>query len=83
LTQQNGFSAPNRCTLAWLVNGATQWCTSKKECNILDLIAAQYFLLVDHNDWCRWFSINSPRVSGIPVTVLLEGLPKEELKLNI
>ncbi len=38
-----GLAAPNLCSLPWLVKGATQLCTSKKECNKLDLIAAQYF----------------------------------------
>ncbi len=41
--QEIGFSAPNSCSLPWLVEGATQLCTSKKECNKLDLTAAQYF----------------------------------------
>jgi hypothetical protein len=43
LAQEIGFSAPNLCSLPWLVKGATQLCTSKKECNKLDLTAAQYF----------------------------------------
>jgi hypothetical protein len=43
LAQEIGFSAPNLCGLPWLVKGATQLCTSKKECNKLDLTAAQYF----------------------------------------
>jgi hypothetical protein len=43
LAQEIGFSAPNSCSLPWLVKGATQLCTSKKECNKLDLTAAQYF----------------------------------------
>jgi hypothetical protein len=42
LAQEIGFSAPNSCSLPWLVKGATQ-CTSKKKCNKLDLTAAQYF----------------------------------------
>jgi hypothetical protein len=37
------FSAPDSCTLPWQVNGATQLCTSKKECSELDLTATQYF----------------------------------------
>jgi hypothetical protein len=45
--------------LLWLVKSTTQLCTSKKS-NKLDLIAPQYFLLVDHNDWSRWFGISSP-----------------------
>jgi len=45
LAQEIGFCAPNLCTWLWLVNGATQLCTSKNECNKLDLTAAQYFLL--------------------------------------
>jgi hypothetical protein len=40
LGQEIGFSAPNLCRLLWLVKGATQLWTSKKECNKLDLIAA-------------------------------------------
>jgi hypothetical protein len=76
LAQAIGFSAPNWCSLPWLVKGATQLGTSKKECNKLDLTAAQYFRLVDHNDWPRWFTISSPHVYAVPVTVLLVGLPK-------
>jgi hypothetical protein len=41
--QEIGFFALNSCSLPWLVNGATQLCTSKKECNKLDLTMAQYF----------------------------------------
>jgi len=58
LAQEIGFSAPNLCSL--LAKGATQFCTSKKECNKLDLNTDQYFSLVDHNDWSRWFAISSP-----------------------
>jgi hypothetical protein len=43
LAQEIGFSAPNSWSLPWLVKGATQLCTSKKECTKLDLTAAQYF----------------------------------------
>jgi hypothetical protein len=43
LSQEIGFSAPNSCSLPWLVNGATQLCTSKGDCNKVDLTAAQYF----------------------------------------
>jgi hypothetical protein len=38
-----GFSAPKSYSLACLVKGATQLCTSKNECNKLDLTADQYF----------------------------------------
>ncbi len=48
LAQEIGFSAPNSCSVPWLVKGATQLCHSKKECNKLDLTAAEYFWLVDH-----------------------------------
>ncbi len=82
LAQEIGFSAPNLCSLPWLVKGATQLCTSKKECNKLDLTAAQYFWLVDHNDWSRWLAISSPHVHA--VTVLLVGLPqRKQLNLDI
>jgi hypothetical protein len=43
LAQEIGFIAPNSGSLPWLVKGATQLCTYQKECNKLDLIAAQYF----------------------------------------
>jgi hypothetical protein len=43
LAEEIGFSAPNSWSLQWLVKGATQLCTFKKECNTLDLTAAQYF----------------------------------------
>jgi hypothetical protein len=43
LDQENDFSAPNSSSLPWLVNGPTQLCTSKKECNKLGLTAPQYF----------------------------------------
>jgi hypothetical protein len=66
------------------VKGATRLCASKKECNKLDLIVAQYFGLVDHNDWSRWFAINSCHVDVVPITVLLMGLPqKKKKKLNL
>jgi hypothetical protein len=43
LAQEIGFSAPKQWSLPWLVKGSTQLCTSTKECNKLDLTAAQYF----------------------------------------
>ncbi len=45
LAQEIGFFAPNVCSLPWLVKGATQLCTSRKECNKLDLTAAQYYAI--------------------------------------
>jgi hypothetical protein len=68
--------------LAVAGKGATQLCTSKKECNKLDLTAAQYFSLVNQNDWSRWFAISSSHVYAVPVTVLLVGLPKKTAKLR-
>ncbi len=82
LAQEIGFCAPDLCSLLWLIKGTTQLCTSKKECNKLDLTAAHYFGLVDHNDWSRWFAISSPHMYAVPVTVLLVGLPKKK-KLNL
>jgi hypothetical protein len=59
-------------------------CTSTKECNKLDLTAAQYCCqLVDHNDWSRWFAISSSDVYAVPVTVLLVGLPEKTKQLNL
>jgi hypothetical protein len=80
LAQEIRFSAPNSCGLPWLVKGATRLCTYKKECNKLDLTAAQYFWLVDHNDWSRCFAISSPHTYEVPV--LLLRLPKKTAKLK-
>jgi hypothetical protein len=49
-----------------------------KECSKLDLTSAQYFWLVDHNDWSMWFAINNSQVHAIPVPVLLMGLPNKK-----
>jgi hypothetical protein len=43
LAQEISFSAPNSWSLPWLVKGTPQLYTYKKECNKLDLTAAQYF----------------------------------------
>ncbi len=48
----------------------------------LDLTAAQYFSLVDHNDWSRWCAISSSHVYIVPVRVLLVGLPRKK-KVNL
>jgi len=37
----------------------------KKECNKLDLTAAQYFWFVIHNDWSMWFAVKSPPVHAV------------------
>ncbi len=79
LAQEISFSASNACNLPWLVKGATHLCTSIKECNKLD----QYFSLIDHNVWSRWFAISSPHTCAVPVTVLLVGLPEKKLNLDI
>jgi hypothetical protein len=57
-------------------------CTSKKECNKLDLTAGQYFSLVDHTDWSRWFATGISHVYVVPVTVLSVGLPKKKKQHN-
>jgi hypothetical protein len=58
------FSSGNwvSCSLLWLVKGTTQLCTSKKECTTMDLTAAHYFWLLDHNDYCRWFALSRSHV---------------------
>jgi len=78
LAQEIGFSASNSCSLPRLVKVTTQLCTSKKECNKLNLTAAQYFWLVDYNDWSRWFAISSPHVYAVPVTIIWVGLQKKK-----
>jgi hypothetical protein len=66
------------------VAGDSQLCTSKKECNKLDLAAVQYCSLVDRNDWSRWFAISSSRVYAVPVTVLVGGgIAKKKKQLNL
>jgi hypothetical protein len=76
LAQEIGFSAPNLCSLPWLVKCETQLCTSKKDCDKLGLTADQYFWLVNHNNWSRWFAISSLHICAVPVPVLLVRLPK-------
>jgi hypothetical protein len=49
--------------------------TSKEECNKLDLTAAQYFWLVEHNDWSRWFAISSSHL--FVVQVIIGGVAKK------
>jgi hypothetical protein len=66
--------------LACLVKGATQLCTSKNECNKLDLTADQYFWLVDHYDWSTWFAISSPHIYAN--TTLLVRFQKKPAKLR-
>ncbi len=72
-TSGNWFFCTKFVQLAWLVKGVTlvkgttQLCTSKKECNKLNLTAAQYFCLVDHQVWSKWFAISSSRIYGAPV----------------
>jgi hypothetical protein len=72
-----GFSAPNSCSLEWLVKGATQLCTSKNECNKLDLTEAQYFYLVDYNDRSGGLLLVVPHVYA--VSVWLVQLPKKQI----
>ncbi len=77
LAEEIGFSALNLCSLPWLVKAARQLCTSRKECNKLDLTVAQYFWSVDHNDWSCGLLLVVPTKYAVPVTVLLVGLPKK------
>jgi hypothetical protein len=42
LAQEIGFSAPNSCSFHWLVKVAIQLCTSKNQCNKLNLSESQY-----------------------------------------
>jgi hypothetical protein len=57
-------------------------CTSKKECNKLNLTLAQYFRLVDHNDWARWFAISSSHIYAVPVTTIGGVAEKKAAKLR-
>jgi hypothetical protein len=53
----------------------------QKKCTTLDLTAAQYFWLLDHNDWSRWFALSGSHVYAVPLTVV--GFPKKKLNLDI
>ncbi len=57
LAQEIGFSAPNTCSLPWLVNGATQLCTSKKKS-----VINWTWLWLNISDWSMWFAISSSLV---------------------
>jgi hypothetical protein len=60
--------------LPWLVKGTT----SENECTKLDLTAAGYFWLVDHNDWFRSFAISSYHVYAVPGTIFIGGVAKKK-----
>jgi hypothetical protein len=56
----------------------------KKKCNKLDLTAAQYFWLVDHNDWSRWFAISSSsRICSSSHSFIGGVVKKKKLNLDI
>jgi len=69
---RNTLHPPPPYNVPWLVKGATQLFNVQNECNKftvekeskksnkLHMTATQYFWLVDHNDWSRWFAISSP-----------------------
>ncbi len=76
LAQEIGFSAPDLWILPWLVKGTAQLCSFKKERNKLDLTAAQYFWLVDHNDWSRCFAVSSPHIYGS--SSFIDGVAKKK-----
>jgi hypothetical protein len=44
-SSENGFSAPNSCSLLWVVKGATQLGTSKNECNYIGPNCNSVFLI--------------------------------------
>ncbi len=79
----SGNWSPNLCSLPRLVKVGNTVVHLQKKCNKLDLSVAQYFSLVDHNDWSRWFATSSSHVYAVPVTVLLVGLPKKNTQLNL
>jgi hypothetical protein len=63
--------------LQWLVKVSAALCTYKKECTKYDLTAAQCFWLAHHNDWSRWFVINSPPPICCPSLSFIGGVAKE------
>jgi hypothetical protein len=78
LAWEIGFSALNLWSLPWLVscNTVVHLQKGKK----LDLNAAQYFWLVDQNDWSRWFAISSYHVYAISVTIFIGGVARKRKK---
>jgi hypothetical protein len=77
LAQEIGFSAPNLCSLLWLVKGTTQLCTSSSEdCNELDLTASQYFWLSIITIGPGGLLFSSPHIYAVPLTLSLMGFPK-------
>ncbi len=63
--------------LSLLVKGVEALCTYKEECNKYDIITTQYFLLAHHNDWSKWFAINSPPPICSPSSSFMGGVIKE------
>jgi hypothetical protein len=78
----NWFFCTKIVQLPMAGNGRNTFVRLKKRVYKLDLIVAQYFWLVDHNDWSRWFAISSCHIYVVPITVLLMGLRKIKAKLR-
>jgi len=78
LAHEIGSSAPNSCSLPRLVKGATQLCTSQKEsvinCTCLRLGISDWSITMIGGGGLL---LVVPHVHGVPVSVLLVGLPKE------
>jgi hypothetical protein len=78
-----GFSGTKFVQIPWLVKGATQRCTSKEECNKLDLTAAQYFWLVDHKIGPGSLLLIIPTYMQFQFQFYWWGCPKKNLNLDI
>jgi hypothetical protein len=50
----------------------------KEECNKYDLIDTPCFLLINHNDWSKWFAISSLPPICSPILILWLGLRKNK-----
>jgi hypothetical protein len=81
LVQENSFSPAYLVSVLRLVkSSAKQSCApAREECNKYDHLC---FLLANHNDWSRWFAINSSHLFAVPVSVLFVGCQKYITKLG-
>jgi hypothetical protein len=77
LAQEIGFSAPNSCSLPWLVKVATQLCTSKKECNKSDMTWSSVFLIGPGG-----LLLVVPTYLQFQLQFLLVGLPKNKISFT-
>jgi hypothetical protein len=91
LAPEIDFSASNLCSLPCLVKGATQLCTSKKQCNKLDLTAALLIAvykqigtiwLVNHSAWSTCLLLVVPQICSSNYSFIGGVAKKKSAKLK-